>query len=408
MSAEWRDTTWGDIARLEYGKSLRGYQNRSGQFRVYGTNGPIGWTKNALCQHPGVIVGRKGAYRGIHYSREPFFVIDTAFYLEPKEDLDSRWAYYALLTYDINGMDSGSAIPSTSRESFHRLSVQVPPLAEQRAIAHILRTLDDKIDLNRRMNAILEEMARALFKSWFVDFDPVRAKAEERDTGLPREIADLFPDSFEESGLGEIPRGWSVVSLPEAIEVNPTRSLAGVKIAPYLDMASMPTCGHRPDRWIERTVGSGMKFINGDTLLARITPCLENGKTAFVDFLENAQVGWGSTEYIVMRPKPPLPPSFAYYLARTEDLRTFAIQNMTGSSGRQRVPAECLKQFLLVVPSEPVARRFGEVVQGFMDRIRTNGEQCQTLAALRDTLLPKLISGELRVPDAERVVGSTA
>ena len=285
-----------------------------------------------------------------------------------------------------------------------RMHISLPGIQTQRAIAHILGTLDDKIELNRRMNATLEAMARALFKSWFVDFDPVRAKAEGRDTGLPREIADLFPDGFEESAVGEVPRGWRVVSLPEAIDVNPTRSLAGIKIAPYLDMANMPTRGHRPDQWIERPVGSGMKFINGDTLLARITPCLENGKTAFVDFLENGQVGWGSTEYIVLRPKHPLPPPFSYYLARTEELRSFAIQNMTGSSGRQRVPAECLKQFLLGVPSESVAQRFGEVVQGFMVRIRISGEESRTLAALRDALLPKLISGEVRVGDAARFV----
>ena len=383
MTGEWREVTWGDIVRLEYGRSLRGYENATGQFRVYGTNGPIGWANTALCQHPGVIVGRKGAYRGIHYSREPFFVIDTAFYLEPKEDLDLRWAYYALLTYDINGMDSGSAIPSTSRESFLRLQVSVPPLPEQRTIARILGALDDKIELNRRMNETLEAMARAVFKSWLLDFDPVQAKKGGHDTGLSSEIAELFPDEFEESELGEVPKGWNVVPLPEVIEVNPARSLAGTKIAPYLDMASMPTRGHRPDRWIERPVGSGMKFINGDTLLARITPCLENGKTAFVDFLENDQVGWGSTEYIVLRPRPPLPPSFGYYLARTEELRTFAIKNMTGSSGRQRVPAESLKQFLLVVPTEPVARQFGKVGQGFMDRIRINGEQSRTLADLR-------------------------
>jgi type I restriction enzyme S subunit len=302
---------------------------------------------------------------------------------------------------------AGATRKALTKGMIERFEVLAPvKVAEQRAIAHILGTFDDKIELNRRMNATLEAMARALFKSWFVDFDPVRAKIEGRDTGLPAEVAALFPDAFEASAMGEAPRGWRVVSLPEAIEVNPTRSLAGIKIAPYLDMASMPTRGHRTDQWIERPVGSGMKFVNGDTLLARITPCLENGKTAYVDFLKDGQVGWGSTEYIVLRPKHPLPPSFGYYLARTEELRTFAIQNMTGSSGRQRVPAECLTQFLLVVPSERVAQRFGKTAQEFMDRIRINSEQSRTLAALRDALLPKLISGAVRVGEAERFMGA--
>ena len=210
--ADWRETRWGDIATLEYGRALRGYHSAQGPFCVFGTNGPIGWHDQALCEHASVIVGRKGAYRGIHYSADPFFVIDTAFYLRPKIELDARWAYYTLLTQDINGMDSGSAIPSTSRDEFYTLPVCVPPLPEQRAIAHILGTLDDKIELNRRVNETLEAMARALFKSWFVDFDPVRAKMEGRDPCLPKPLADLFPDCLVDSEIGEIPKGWEIFS----------------------------------------------------------------------------------------------------------------------------------------------------------------------------------------------------
>ena len=181
VTGEWQERRWGDLATLEYGRALRGYGTAQGTFRVFGTNGPIGWHDEALCPHPSVIVGRKGAYRGVHYSAEPFFVIDTAFYLKPKVEMDVRWAYYELLTQDINLMDSGSAIPSTSREEFYGLPISVPPLSEQRAIAHVLGTLDDKIELNRRMNETLETMAQALFKSWFIDFDPVRAKAALRN-----------------------------------------------------------------------------------------------------------------------------------------------------------------------------------------------------------------------------------
>ena len=179
-AGEWRTALWGELATLEYGKSLRDYDSPAGVYKVYGTNGQIGWHSEPLCPYASVIIGRKGAYRGVHYSPDPFFVIDTAFYLKPKVEMDTRWAYYELSTQDINGMDSGSAIPSTSREDFYGLPVQVPPLSEQRAIAHVLGTLDDKIELNRRMNETLEAMARALFKSWFVDFDPVRAKMEGR------------------------------------------------------------------------------------------------------------------------------------------------------------------------------------------------------------------------------------
>jgi type I restriction enzyme, S subunit len=299
----------------------------------------------------------------------------------------------------------GATMPNLNEGIIRSFPLQIPPLPEQRAIAHILGTLDDKIELNRRMNETLEAMARALFKSWFVDFDPVHAKAEGRDPGVPKPIADLFPDSFEDSELGEIPMGWRVAPLPEVIDVNPPRQLRKGDVAPYLDMANMPTRGHSPDDVIKRPFGSGMRFVNGDTLVARITPCLENGKTAFVDFLDVGQIGWGSTEYIILRPKPPLPEEYAYCLARSAEFREFAIQSMTGSSGRQRVPAESLSHFRMVDPSRSIARLFGRLVKSLFAYARAGSEESRTLTALRDTLLPKLISGELRVMNHEPHIG---
>jgi type I restriction enzyme S subunit len=286
--------------------------------------------------------------------------------------------------------------------------VPIPPPSEQRAIAHILGTLDDKIELNRRMSETLEAMARALFKSWFVDFDPVRAKAEGRDPGIPQPLADLFPDRLVDSELGEIPEGWEVASLPDVIEVNPTRSLRKGDVAPYLDMANMPTHGHSADEVIDRPFGSGMRFVNADTLVARITPCLENGKTAYVDFLHDGEVGWGSTEYIVLRPKPPLPAEFAYCLARSDEFREVAIQSMTGSSGRQRVPAESLAHYKLVKGGRDISVQFGRAVEPLFARASDAASESRTLAALRDTLLPKLISGELRTSVEEQIAEGSA
>ncbi len=406
---DWRKTRWGDIATLEYGRALRGLAKGSkGEFRVFGTNGPIGWHHEALCEHPSVIVGRKGAYRGIHYSADPFFAIDTAFYLKPKEEMDVRWAFYALLTQDINGMDSGSAIPSTSREDFYSLPVSVPPLAEQRAIAHILGTLDDKIELNLRMNATLEEIAQALFKSWFVEFDPVRAKMERRDTGLPKDIAGQFPDRLVESELGAVPEGWPLSPLSELVTINPKRVLRKGVVAPYLDMANMPTRGHVPASVGDRPYGSGMRFSNGDTLVARITPCLENGKIAFVDFLGDGEVGWGSTEYIVLKPTTPIPDEFAYCLARSARFREFAVKNMSGTSGRQRVPATALSGFRIAVPPPGVVTAFGRAARTLFATASASANQSRTLCVVRDTLLPRLVSGELRVRDAEEFAARIA
>lgn len=298
-------------------------------------------------------------------------------------------------------------------------------LASQQAINDCLTSFDQQIALNRRINQTLEAMAQAIFKSWFVDFDPVKAKvaakAEGRDPlraamsaisgktvaeldALPPEQraqlaakAVLFPDEMEESELGEIPKGWSVCGVPDCIEVNPSRTLKKGALAPYLDMANVPTHAARVDNVVLRAFGSGSKFANGDTLLARITPCLENGKTAYVDFLDEGQVGWGSTEFIVLRPRAGLPLPFAYFLCRHPEFRSFAISQMAGTSGRQRVPNDCFGAYRLAKPSPGVATAFGEQVTLFMRQIKAQDEGSKTLAEVRDALLPRLLSGELQV-----------
>ena len=144
----------GDLFTLEYGKPVDDKDSLDGPVPVFGTNGQIGTSHLApLCGHPSVILGRKGAYRGVHYSEEPFSVIDTAFYIEPISDVfDIKWLYYKLLTYDINSMDSGSAIPSTDRYQIYSLPIEVPPISIQKQIVRVLDSLNDKIDLNNRIN----------------------------------------------------------------------------------------------------------------------------------------------------------------------------------------------------------------------------------------------------------------
>ncbi len=165
MSDGWTRTTWGELASLAYGKALRDYRDSgSGPVRVYGTNGPIGFTDQVQAPGPGVIIGRKGAYRGVHYSPGPFWVIDTAFYLVPSVTIDMSWAYYALSQVDINALDSGSAIPSTSREDVYALGVLLPPIDVQRRISRVLGALDRKIEVNRRLQLRCETAALALFE----------------------------------------------------------------------------------------------------------------------------------------------------------------------------------------------------------------------------------------------------
>ena len=411
MVDRWRSSNWGDEVTLEYGKAIRGYSQLHGKYRVFGSNGPIGWTSEALTHGPGVVLGRKGAYRGVEFCHDPFWVIDTAYYVVPKTDLDMRWLYYAVKHYKLGEVDDGSPIPSTTRAAVYMLELDVPPKHEQRAIAHILGTLDDKIELNRKQNETLEAMARALFKAWFVDFEPVRAKMEGRWQrgqslpGLPAHLYDLFPDRLVDSELGEIPEGWESVPASRLVKFNPSEPLRMGTEAPYIEMAALPTSGSWPEPPVLRPFSSGMRFRNGDTLLARITPCLENGKTAFVQCLPDNTVGWGSTEYIVMRPHLPVPQEFGYLLARDAVFREQAIRSMTGTSGRQRVQADSVAAFKIAAPSnKAVWDAFSSIVTPAFMSIKANAEAIATLTQLRDTLLPKLISGELRVSEVESFI----
>jgi len=274
---------------------------------------------------------------------------------------------------------------------------------EQERIGRLASLFDRKIDLNHRLNETLEAMARAIFKDWFVDFGPTRAKIEGRAPYLVPDIWALFPERLDDERK---PEGWKTGCIADIIEINPTEALKRGERAPYLDMAALPTDGATPNLPLEREFTSGMKFRNGDTLLARITPCLENGKTAFVQCLKDNTRGWGSTEFIVMRARSPVPSPISYILARDPSFRRHAIQSMTGTSGRQRVRAEAVEQYPLILPtSNAIWQAFGWMIDPIFEKITVNAGETRALAATRDLLLPKLMSGEIRIKDAEKIIG---
>jgi len=198
--------------------------------------------------------------------------------------------------------------------------------------------------------------------------------------------------------------GWNYERLDALAEINPSERLRAGAIAPYLDMAALPTSGTIADPPVPRIFTSGMRFRNGDTLFARITPCLENGKTAYIQSLPAGEIGWGSTEFVVLRARPPVPSAITYLLARDPSFRTFAIQSMTGTSGRQRARTDALAGYQLASPPASLWGALGKTIEPMFERIHRNGEESSTLAATRDLLLPKLMSGEIRLRDA----GATA
>lgn len=349
--------------------------------------------------------------------------------IRPSKEVSAKWLSICLQSAEARHFLDGRANTTVQKTlnlgDVKRVPIPIPPKAIRCRIESMITSIDERIDLNRRISQTLEAMAQAIFKSWFVDFDPVKAKIaaiqEGRDPlraamtaisgksdaeldALPPEqyaplaaTAALFPEEIEESELGEIPRGWFLRAMPDCIDVNPSRTLKKGSVARYLDMANVPTNSARVQNVVAREFTSGSKFRNGDTLLARITPCLENGKTAFVDFLGGDEVGWGSTEFIVLRPKSGLPEPFAYFLCRDPDFRAFATAQMAGTSGRQRVPNDCFGGYKLVEPTEEVAIEFGRLARAALSQIKALDEEAKTLASLRDALLPKLLSGELPI-----------
>jgi len=307
-----------------------------------------------------------------------------------------------LFLSQVDALRSGSAQPQLPIRDIKQITIPDLTLQKQHGIASILGSIDDKIDLNHRTNETLEAMARTLFRDWFVDFGPTRAKMAGQTPYLAPEVWELFPDRLDDEGK---PEGWRNTVLETLVTVNPPERLQKNADAPYLSMSELPVVGCLASEPVRRPFSSGSKFRNGDTLFARITPCLENGKTALVHHLEEGEVGWGSTEFLVLRGKNHVPFPWVYLLARDDLFRTYAIQGMSGTSGRQRVPSEILEKYEIVVPEgNALWKAFERQTLPMFEKIFESGAQGADLAQLRDLLLPKLMSGEIRIRDAEKTV----
>ncbi|WP_338705144.1 restriction endonuclease subunit S [Escherichia coli] len=317
---------------------------------------------------------------------------------------------------------TGTTVSNIRIPNIKALKIPLPKITIQRTIVSNLLVIDKKIAINTGINQTLEQMSQTLFKSWFVDFDPVvdnaldagnpipealQSRADLRQKvrnstdfkPLPAEIRSLFPSEFEETELGWVPKGWTLKSVAKSININPSIKLPKNKIAKYVDMKSLPTQGYSISDIIEKPYSGGAKFQNNDTLFARITPCLENGKTGFVDFLDEKETAFGSTEFIVMRGTPQVHYLYVACLARESNFRLHAIQNMVGSSGRQRVQNSCFDSFYIAIPTPAVMSLFSGKVSSYFDKMYFCNLENKSLTTLRDTLLPKLISGELSLDD---------
>ena len=281
------------------------------------------------------------------------------------------------------------------------LDVLWQPLPEQRAIAHILGALDDKIELNRRMNATLEAMARALFRSWFVDFDPVRAKMAGRDTGLPKEIADLFPDRLVDSELGELPDGWTAGTLGD-VAVAPRSGVDPGQVAddtPYIGLEHMPRRSVALTDWGSAGSVSSTKttFENRDMLFGKLRPYFHKVGIAPVN-------GVCSTDIVVLKARMPEWSAFVLACVSSSGFVGYASQTSTGTK-MPRTSWRTMSRYEMCRPAVAIAAAFQHVVSPMFERIVANVHESRTLGRLRDALLPKLVSGELRVNGLELASG---
>jgi type I restriction enzyme S subunit len=397
----------GDQCSFKYGKTIRKSEvAESGDYPVYSGYQIVGYLDTYLYEEPQLIIVCRGVggTGDIKISPPQCSVTNLSIVISPNDCLDKHYLYWLLRSYDTHSLRTGSAQPQITIADLERYEIEAhESLQDQKAIAHILGTLDDKIELNQNMKQTLEEIAKAIFKSWFVDFDPVRAKAEGRPTGLPPEISDLFPDELVDSEIGEIPNGWEVtivsgfgnVVCGKTPSTKDPENFGGE--FPFITIPDMR--GNLISLSTDRSVSDkGASTLKGKMLPAGsicvsciATPGLVSITTG--DSFTNQQINSivpfseGDREYLLF------------------SMMTFGdLISSAGSGGSvfANLSTGRFKELPILQANEQTRTVFSKIVRPMLRRIELSQKEISTLSELRDTLLPKLISGELRIPDAEK------
>jgi len=375
--AEWRECKLGEVINLKRGYDLPHRDRRPGPFPIVSSSGITEYHDTAKVHGPGVITGRYGTLGKVFYVEGDFWPLNTSLYVQDFKGNDPRFISFFLQTLNLGTKNAAGAVPGVNRNHLHMIDVCIPPLKEQRRIAEILSAYDELIENSQRRIQILETMARTLYREWFVQFN--------------------FPGHEKVKITNGLPDGWEVKRMPECVDINPRTAVPRNGEKPFLPMGSLSKDSMIISNIGSRAGNSGAKFQNGDTLFARITPCLENGKTGFVQFLPDAEaVAFGSTEFIVLRSQT-LTPEFVYCLARSDEFRANAIKSMTGASGRQRVQQECFNDYKIYQPPGALLDHFAAIVAPSFVMIHKLHLQIQNLRQTRDLLLPRLLSGKVEV-----------
>lgn len=418
MSSEFRKKNLGMLIALANGKSSpERFDN--GKFSVFGSNGVVGRANESNSPANSIVIGRVGSYCGsVHFSSCPCWVTDNAIMAKAKEDNDPSFLFYLLKHLDLNNWRSGSGQPLLNQSTLNAIEVSVPSPSVQRLIGSFLASLDDRITLLRETNVTLEAIAQALFKSWFVDFDPVRAKAEGVDPeGMDSATAALFPDSFEESEQAVVPKGWKLVPFGDLLihtiggdwgdetpsEKNDTR-VAIIRGTDIPDLQS-GAANRVPLRYTSTKKLATRKLQDGDLVL-EVSGGSKDQPTGRALYLTESLLGQFDCPVepaSFCRLLRPIDRNIGLLLAQHLTYiygigKTWEYQNQsTGIANFQTT--HFLESELVAVPPHEVLAGFADVVRSIVDRCHLS--QIQNLTSLRDILLPRLISGQLRLPEAE-------
>jgi len=389
MAGEWKDVTLGDFVALQRGHDLTEPERRSGHVPVIGSAGQNGFHDTALAKGPGIVIGRSGASFGqVHYCATDYWPHNTGLYVTDFKGNNPRFAYYFLKAIDFDRYNSGSAQPSLNRNFIYPIPMCVPEPDEQKAIAHILGTLDDKIELNRRMNATLEEMARALFQSWFVDFGPVRAKLDGRKpAGLDAATAALFPAHFQESSLGHIPQGWEVKTVGEIGNV---------------------VCGKTPSTTVSDYYGNDIPFITIPNMHGNVFAATTGRKLTHAGAASQANKTPPPGSICVSCIATPGLVVITSVIPHENDETYFWYWVMTGlgaeiaSSGSggsvlTNLSKGRFETLQVIKPPHALIHAYHSAVGPLFEMVLANSRQSCNLATLRDAMLPKLLSGKLTI-----------
>ena len=324
--------------------------------------------------------------------------------------VDQDFLYYSFKqnVTQIIGWASGSARGFLRRDDCRNLKIKIPPLKEQKAIAHILRTLDDRIALNRERNEILEGIAQSLFKSWFIDFDPVKAKEEGRSTGLSDDISELFPDSFEDSELGEIPKGWQVKELDEVADLSggyafksKDYTTKGSFIVRTLNIGEDSFINKKDAVFIEQDKFDEFRkfeLLEGDTLFVMVGATL--GKIGLVssDIVPSLL---NQNMWRIRSKNNSIGQMFIYYSFSN---KVKEITSWVSGSARGFLRREDCRKLKIIMPPEKICDRYEKIASLSFKKRTSNIVSNMLLVEIRDTLLPRLVSGELRIPDSEKMI----